>query len=111
MRHSLIRHSKHVTWLQIGFTAMVVVVLGYVIISARAAGVVGDLNNDGVVNVFDLSILLSNWGTTNAADDLNHDGTVNIFDLSMLPWGGPAVTGVELYRHHGEQCWRRDSGQ
>lgn len=49
----------------------------------------GDLNGDGQVNIFDLSILLSAWGTTNATSDLNHDGTVNIFDLSTLlsHWG------------------------
>jgi hypothetical protein len=44
----------------------------------------GDLNNDGAVNILDLSILLSNYGTTNAVADINHDSTVNIFDLSIL---------------------------
>lgn len=49
----------------------------------------GDINNDGSVNIFDLSILLSKWGTTDAASDLNKDGTVNVFDLSILlsHWG------------------------
>jgi hypothetical protein len=53
------------------------------------SGKVGDLNNDGSVNIFDLSILLSAWGTTNPTADLNRDGTVNIFDLSILlsKWG------------------------
>ena len=53
------------------------------------AGKTGDLNNDGAVNIFDLSILLSNWSTSNATADLNHDGVVNIFDLSILlsHWG------------------------
>ncbi len=57
--------------------------------SASPSGKIGDLNNDGQVNIFDLSILLSAWGTNNATADLNHDGTVNIFDLSMLlsNWG------------------------
>jgi subtilisin family serine protease len=44
----------------------------------------GDINGDGVVNIFDLSILLSNWGTADPDADLNNDGTVNIFDLSIL---------------------------
>ncbi len=44
----------------------------------------GDINGDGHVNVFDLSILLSNYGSTAANCDLNNDGTVNIFDLSIL---------------------------
>jgi hypothetical protein len=49
----------------------------------------GDINNDGSVNIFDLSILLSKWGTTDTASDLNKDGTVNVFDLSILlsHWG------------------------
>jgi hypothetical protein len=49
----------------------------------------GDLNSDNVVNIFDLSILLSNYGKTkaqasNPACDLNNDNVVNIFDLSIL---------------------------
>ena len=49
----------------------------------------GDINGDGSVNIFDLSTLLSHWGTADTASDLNHDGTVNIFDLSSLlsHWG------------------------
>jgi hypothetical protein len=60
----------------------------------RAAGVIGDLNGDGTVNVFDLSILLSDWGTNTATADLNHDGTVNVFDLSTLlsNWGQTGAT-------------------
>jgi len=42
-----------------------------------------DLNSDGKVNVFDLSILLRNWNKS-GQDDLNNDGKVNIFDLSIL---------------------------
>lgn len=44
----------------------------------------GDLNGDNSVNIFDLSILLSNYSTNNANADINKDGTVNIFDLSIL---------------------------
>ncbi|HET9721459.1 MAG TPA: choice-of-anchor Q domain-containing protein, partial [Candidatus Saccharimonadales bacterium] len=44
----------------------------------------GDLNSDGHVNITDLSIMLSNWGTTNSTCDLNSNGTVDIFDLSIL---------------------------
>src|SRR6185369_2076834 len=75
---------------------------GYFIVrSSRAASVSGDINGDGVVNVYDLSILLSNWGSANTAADLNHDGTVSIFDLSVLlsHWGQsgsptPSPTGT-----------------
>jgi hypothetical protein len=43
-----------------------------------------DLNGDGQVNITDLSILLTNYNSSNAAADLNNDGSVNIFDLSIL---------------------------
>ncbi|MDF2461190.1 MAG: hypothetical protein K0S68_593, partial [Candidatus Saccharibacteria bacterium] len=52
--------------------------------ASRAAGnPAADLNSDNQVNVFDLSGLLSKWGTSDAAADINDDGTVNILDLSI----------------------------
>ncbi len=53
------------------------------------SGKIGDLNSDSIVNVFDLSILLSHWGANYAPADLNSDSTVNVFDLSILlsHWG------------------------
>src|SRR3989344_1133457 len=50
---------------------------------------IGDLNDDNKIDIFDLSILLSRWGTTDAAADLNKNGTVDILDLSILltNWG------------------------
>jgi hypothetical protein len=49
-------------------------------------GTQGDLNNDGVINTNDLSILRFNWGTSpkDAAADLNNDGVVNEEDLEIL---------------------------
>lgn len=44
----------------------------------------GDINNDGKIDVFDLSILLSHYNTSYTATDLNHDGIVNVVDLSTL---------------------------
>jgi len=44
----------------------------------------GDLNNDNTVNITDMSILLSNYGTTNSTADINGDGTVNVLDMSIL---------------------------
>lgn len=44
----------------------------------------GDLNGDNTVNITDLSIMLSNYNTTNSVADINKDGTVNVFDLSIL---------------------------
>jgi poly(3-hydroxybutyrate) depolymerase len=52
--------------------------------SAPTSSLPGDLNNDGTVNVQDLSILLSDYNSSNAAADINGDGTVNILDLSAL---------------------------
>jgi acid phosphatase type 7 len=43
-----------------------------------------DINNDGVVNVSDLSLLIGKWGTADRLCDLNNDGDVNIFDASKL---------------------------
>jgi hypothetical protein len=44
----------------------------------------GDINNDGKVDILDLSILLSHWQTNYVAADINKDGTVDILDLSIL---------------------------
>ena len=55
-----------------------------------AVDVPGDLNGDGVVNVFDLLLLLENRGGCAGCDaDLNEDGAVNVFDLLLLleNWG------------------------
>jgi hypothetical protein len=44
-----------------------------------------DINKDGLVNVFDLSTLLTNWNLTGTnAADINKDNVVNVFDLSVL---------------------------
>jgi hypothetical protein len=50
---------------------------------------VGDVNSDNKVDLFDLSVLLSNYGKTkaqssNAACDINNDNIIDIFDLSSL---------------------------
>jgi len=52
-----------------------------------------DFNDDGKVDIFDLSILSSNWGSTTASDttgDANCDSVVDIFDLNILTinWTG-----------------------
>lgn len=52
-----------------------------------------DLNGDELVNVFDLLVLLGQWGNCDAPDgcaaDLNGDETINVFDLLELlgAWG------------------------
>lgn len=50
-----------------------------------APPVPGDANGDGRVDVTDLSMLLSNYGsTTNTTCDFDGSGKVDIFDLSIL---------------------------
>jgi len=51
---------------------------------ASSGGKRGDLNGDGKVNIFDLSVLLSGFNKTLARGDLNGDGRVTILDLSII---------------------------
>lgn len=45
----------------------------------------GDVNNDNLVDIYDLSIMLSNYGkNVTGCVDLDGDGTINIYDLSTL---------------------------
>jgi len=85
---------------------VVVVILGVVgvtlLFNSHAAQLPGDANSDGVVNISDLAILASHYGTktgaTWAMGDFNGDGAVNIADLSVLAahWGdtvaAPTIT-------------------
>ncbi len=53
---------------------------------------IADLNNDGVVNILDLVLVASQFGTTETNADLNADGTVNMDDLVIVAnaWGSVA---------------------
>ena len=46
--------------------------------------IVGDINEDCLVNGEDLGLLLAAWGTDDRLADLNHDGIVNGADLGLL---------------------------
>ena len=64
--------------------------------SHASAALPSDLNNDGKVNVLDLSVLLSRWNLTGVnTADLNNDGKVNVLDLSVLlsNWGKSLPSG------------------
>lgn len=49
----------------------------------------GDSNGDSAVDLLDLSLLASNWGTSSSDCDFNQDGVVDLLDLSILAsnWG------------------------
>ena len=50
---------------------------------------VGDINDDGMVNVTDVLAVVGAWGTSGGPEDVNDDGIVNVADLLMLidAWG------------------------
>lgn len=43
-----------------------------------------DVNNDGVVNILDLTIIARRFGTDSLEGDVNGDGVVNVFDLVFV---------------------------
>jgi parallel beta-helix repeat protein len=47
-------------------------------------GIVGDINGDCVVDIFDAIILANNYNKHTSAGDLNKDGIVDIFDAILL---------------------------
>ena len=100
--------------------------IGYLIFRAFAApnpNLTGDLNGDNTVNIQDLSILLSNYNTSNSSADINNDNTVNILDLSALlshygqsysggggtsslygtPWQADGLANLEIGKSSGRQ--------
>ena len=57
--------------------------------------VAGDLNNDSIVNILDLVLVASKFGTTGpSVADLNGDNTVNIQDLVLVANALNAVAGA-----------------
>ena len=43
-----------------------------------------DVNGDGVVNIFDLTLVVQAMGTDKRREDVNGDGVVNVFDLEFV---------------------------
>jgi hypothetical protein len=75
----------------VSFITLFAIVTSFIIIATYAApnDTPGDVNGDNLINIQDLSILLSNYGrtaaqSTNPYTDINSDGSVNVFDLSTL---------------------------
>lgn len=48
------------------------------------SGCLGDLNNDGTVDFFDISVLLKAFTNRDPIADLNNDGSINFFDISTF---------------------------
>jgi hypothetical protein len=56
----------------------------------------GDVNFDGVVDIFDVNLVSAHWGEAGPTADANGDGTVDIFDVNLIsahwtPSGASAV--------------------
>ena len=63
--------------------------LKFVLPAGAPVTVPGDLNEDGIIDAADLSILLSEWGNPKSVADIDGDGTVGATDLATLlsNWG------------------------
>ena len=65
-----------------------------VLTGVTATIIPGDVNFDGVVNIFDINLVSANWGTPGGpTGDANGDGNVDIFDINLIsanwtPTGG-----------------------
>ena len=69
------------------------------------ASEMADLNNDGVVNILDLVLVASQFGTNDTqAADLNADGTVNIQDLVVVANALGGVAAAPSAEHSTEQA-------
>jgi hypothetical protein len=84
----ILKHASPVSRIHLGVFILIFAIIGGVAIwrsfAAPNPSLPGDLNNDNTVNVTDMSILLSNYGTASTTADINGDGTVNVLDMSLL---------------------------
>jgi hypothetical protein len=57
--------------------------------------VLADLNQDGFVDIFDVNLVSSHWGSANPAGDANRDGIVDIFDVNLISanWSAGVLVG------------------
>ena len=84
----------------------------------------GDVNFDGVVDIFDINLVSAHWGESGPTADANGDGAINIFDINLIsanwtPSGGAAAVpepSTSVLFATGILClvaldwWRRSSG-
>ena len=69
--------------------------------SSESERIAEDVNQDGVVNIIDLTLVTSNFGETGQNDaDVNGDGVVNIIDLTLVAAAfGNTASAPELWSH------------
>lgn len=76
---------------------------GELVINGSTTSVnIADLNNDGIVNSIDFSILAAGYGASGATrsqGDINGDGYVNTVDFNLLTghWNETGGTGIQTY--------------
>ena len=80
-----------------------------------------DVNNDGIVNIIDLTLVASNFGKRGeTAADVNGDGVVNIVDLTLVAGAfGDTAAAPELWSRQLEiaptradlEVWLREARQ
>jgi hypothetical protein len=85
------KKSKHITQNVVQLAVCLVVVAAFALFGVHhtlngRAEISGDLNGDGVVNIFDLGMFLGDYGKSGADynTDFNGDEVVNIFDLGKF---------------------------
>ena len=69
--------------------------------SINIENILGDVNNDGVVDVVDVSIVVNVilGNDSNASADLNGDGIIDVLDIVLL-------LNIILGQGHGTQSWK-----
>ena len=52
--------------------------------SVSSSAIIGDINGDGVIDIFDLTPIFVHWGQAYTPADFNSDGVVDLFDFNYI---------------------------